>query len=197
MRISPITCSLLLGGLLLTLPACDFVDVTSPAGLDAGPNNSTLLVEVCQLDDDGNYVKLRVAPRAAAVLLAGDGVEPGTGGLDADCNPSIDIVGETISAGGHHSCGLDASGNAYCWGWNSAGQLGNGSTASSNTPVAVSMPAKVRFASISAGAQHTVALTSTGAAYAWGFNERGQLGDGTYTNSNEPVAVSGGITFKL
>lgn len=62
-------------------------------------------------------------------------------------------------------------------------------------PVAVNMPAGENFTAIRAGGGHNLALKPTGVAYAWGHNYYGQLGDGTTTNSNAPVAVSGGIDF--
>jgi len=108
-----------------------------------------------------------------------------------------EILAETISAGTGHSCGLDVSGNAYCWGWNDRGQLGNGSRDNSSAPVAVQMPSGVTFVSVSGGGEFTVALDATGRAYAWGANGVGQLGDGSGNDSNIPVAVSmpAGVSF--
>jgi alpha-tubulin suppressor-like RCC1 family protein len=83
---------------------------------------------------------------------------------------------DTVSVGTSHVCGLTADGTALCWGANNRGQLGNGTTISgSNTPQAVS--GGLRFRSISAGNNHTCAVTSDGAAYCWGQNDAGQLGD--------------------
>jgi hypothetical protein len=85
-----------------------------------------------------------------------------------------------VSAGGLHSCGLTAAGAAYCWGSNSRGQIGDGTTTERLTPVAVSAPAGASFTSMSAGRwKHTCGLTPVGTAYCWGYNCYGQLGDGT------------------
>lgn len=99
----------------------------------------------------------------------------------------------SISAGGDHTCALDATGAAYCWGLNDRGQLGDGSAQDRATPTPVT--GNVTFASIDAGEGHTCAVTASGAAYCWGANDRGQLGDGTNTDRSAPVAVTGGLTF--
>ncbi|MFN5677972.1 MAG: RCC1 domain-containing protein, partial [Roseiflexaceae bacterium] len=102
-----------------------------------------------------------------------------------------------ISAGGSHTCALTSLGAAYCWGWNTNGQLGDGTTTDRSAPVAVSMPTGVTFTQIDAGQAYTCALTSAGIAYCWGKNSVGQLGDGTTTDRSIPMAVSmpAGVTF--
>jgi len=102
-----------------------------------------------------------------------------------------------VSAGLWHTCGVTAQGAAYCWGANDYGALGDGTADSSWTPVPVSAPAGVTFTVVSAGAMHSCGLTPTGAAYCWGRNDGGQLGDGTTTSRSTPVAVQGtaGIHF--
>jgi len=71
-----------------------------------------------------------------------------------------------VSAGGPHTCGVTAVGQAYCWGHNEAGQLGNGSTLSSNRPVQV--VGGLAFRQISAGTGHTCAVTTENHLYCWG-----------------------------
>jgi len=78
----------------------------------------------------------------------------------------------------------------FAWGWNIAGQLGNGTTNGSDLPVKVSLPGGTKVTAIAAGFAHSVALTSTGALLAWGKNYNGNLGDGSTTDSDVPVKVS-------
>jgi len=92
------------------------------------------------------------------------------------------------------TCSLTPGGAAYCWGYNADGELGNGTTTNSATPLAVG--GGFTFAAVTTGAYHSCGLTKDGAAYCWGDNEDGELGDGSYTETRwTPVAVSGGLTF--
>jgi YD repeat-containing protein len=84
---------------------------------------------------------------------------------------------------------LKSDGTAWAWGYNGFGQLGDGTTIDSITPVAVSGFSEGTRLAVGFG--HTVALKSDGTVYAWGYNHSGQLGDGTTTDSSVPVAASG------
>jgi alpha-tubulin suppressor-like RCC1 family protein len=98
-----------------------------------------------------------------------------------------------ITAGGVHTCAVDSSGLAYCWGDNSAGELGNNSTTDSSVPVAVTASGVLSgktLTQLSGGSNFTCALGSTGAAYCWGTNANGELGNGSTTASSVPVAVT-------
>ena len=85
-------------------------------------------------------------------------------------------VFRSISAGSTATVALDAAGAAYGWGFNSTGQLGDGTTTHRSAPTAVS--GGQAFRAICTGGSHTVALAATGTAYAWGGNSENQLGDG-------------------
>ena len=95
-----------------------------------------------------------------------------------------------IAAGVLHTCVLTTAGAVQCWGWNSSGQLGDGSTTNKNTPQSVTILAS-GVTAMAAGGNHTCALTSAGAVQCWGYNGQGQLGDGSTTNKSTPQPVTG------
>jgi alpha-tubulin suppressor-like RCC1 family protein len=99
-----------------------------------------------------------------------------------------------VSAGYEHSCGVTSDQRAYCWGRNSEGELGDGTTQGRLTPVAVA--GSLRFRQISAGFFSTCGVTTDNRAYCWGSNPVGELGDGTTTERVRPAAVAGGRQFK-
>ena len=101
----------------------------------------------------------------------------------------------SLSVGAHHACAIRlADGAAYCWGLNSYGQLGDGSTTHRSSPVAVA--GGIAFAQISAGDSYTCGVADDGTVYCWGRNGFGQLGDGTMTDRSVPTAVSGGTAME-
>src|SRR5262249_47339187 len=85
---------------------------------------------------------------------------------------------EAVGAGYAHTCGLTLDGEAYCWGDNEYGMLGNGSNVESGEPVRVTGGRKYTTLSVAIGS-HTCALTRAGEAFCWGGNDDGQLGDGS------------------
>lgn len=101
-----------------------------------------------------------------------------------------DIV--EIQAGRYSTCAIVSDQNVYCWGRNSDGQLGNGTTADSNLPVLVArgeMPVGVGIKEISMKDSFACGVATDDRAYCWGANYNGQLGNGTTIASSVPVAV--------
>jgi len=102
---------------------------------------------------------------------------------------------KSISAGYSHTCALTTNGAVYCWGGNEYGQLGNNSNKDSVVPVPVA--GQLNFKSVSAAiGGHACGITTNGAAYCWGWNSDGQLGNGSKKDSSVPVAVAGGLIFE-
>jgi len=99
-----------------------------------------------------------------------------------------------VDAGEYHSCAVTSTGGAKCWGSNSMGKLGDGTTTDHLTPVNVSGLTS-GVSSLSIGRSHTCVRTSSGAAKCWGSNLAGILGSGapysTMHYSTTPVDVSG------
>jgi uncharacterized protein YjdB len=115
---------------------------------------------------------------------------------------SGDITFAAVATGGNFTCGVATAGPTYCWGIDGAGQLGrffyNSPTFIQATPDTVfPSPADgvLRFSFMSLGNAHTCSLTIANAAYCWGWNGFGQLGDGETITKRYPVAVLGGYSF--
>ncbi len=119
----------------------------------------------------------------------------GTGSTTNSDMP-VDVAGLTsgikaIGAGGGHTCALASGGGVKCWGSNTLGQLGNGSTTGTFlTPVDVAGLTS-GVTAIAAGTNHTCALMTGGGVKCWGWNQDGQLGNGSTTDSRTSVDVVG------
>ena len=121
----------------------------------------------------------------------------GTSGPFADSLPRA-VGGATfasLSSGpsASHVCAITPTADAYCWGSNTHGQLGDGTTTSAVAPVSVS--GGIKFTSIVTASRASCGLAQGGSVYCWGDNGFGALGDGTTTTRNVPAPVSGTLSF--
>lgn len=105
--------------------------------------------------------------------------------------PTIPIASGavSISVGASHACAVMTDSRVWCWGGNSLGQLGEGVAEWQPTPVAVAHLPNTMVA-VSAGRMYTCALSRDGRVWCWGYNEHGQLGDGTTTSRARPMVVA-------
>ncbi|NIH54251.1 hypothetical protein [Lysinibacter cavernae] len=135
------------------------------------------------------------ATAAQAIPLPDNG--PEAGGTTVTVPEPQGPTFATISAGFLQSVAILPDNKAYAWGWNSNGQLGNGTNTDTNVPVLVQTPSGVTFTHVSTEGSHSLAVGSDGNTYAWGHNAYGQLGNGTNTDSNVPILVQApaGVTF--
>jgi len=103
----------------------------------------------------------------------------------------------TISAGQDFTCGVTPVHTVYCWGRNTEGELGDGTTTDRLTPVAAKIPLGVSIDSVSAGQDHACALSTSFKVFCWGANVFGQLGSGFATppQSTPGLIASSGLNF--
>jgi alpha-tubulin suppressor-like RCC1 family protein len=102
-----------------------------------------------------------------------------------------------VTAGADHTCALTDQGDAYCWGSNQFGQLGNGSADALSHKEPVRVAGDLKFTKVVAGFTHTCGIVRGDAAYCWGANDTAQLGDGTLKPSPTPVRVAGDVRFQM
>ncbi len=96
-----------------------------------------------------------------------------------------------VTAGNVHACGLTTSGKAFCWGGDNLFQLGTGDTVSANSTTPIPIKSSLSFTQISAGGDHTCAISTSGLTACWGDNSRGQVGVGTLADLvvDSPVTI--------
>ncbi len=96
----------------------------------------------------------------------------------------------TIAATDSSACAISADSRLYCWGHDTFGEIGNGSNGGGATPSLATVSAE-RFSAITGGGNHACALNLAGAAFCWGKDSTGQLGDRRRVNSTTPIPVVG------
>src|SRR5213593_655522 len=147
---------------------------------------------------DASGVVFGVSPGSATITAAAES-------KNGTATVTVEVVTlATVQPGAYHSCGLTVGGAPYCWGLDTYGQMGAGIPGAqicgsegipcSTTPLAVAGGRS--FSSLAAGWEQSCALQQgDAAAYCWGDNTYGALGNGSTANSRTPVAVSGGRAF--
>lgn len=172
-------------------------DHLSPALASALPQDTTF-VQV----DAGKYHSLALADTGVIYGWGANGQgQLGNGTIAADVSIPTPVANPAgvqfaqVSGGEQHTLALAVNGTVYAWGHNRYGQLGDGTTETRTAPVAVSfgtaLPEGVTIVAVAAAESgFSLALASDGTAYAWGYNNNGQLGNGTTANALVPTAVA-------
>jgi hypothetical protein len=99
-----------------------------------------------------------------------------------------------VAAGGFHSLFVKLDGTLWAMGWNSAGQLGDGTTTDRSSPVQVASGVSAVAAGGSVGGGHSLFIKADGRLWAMGSNSSGQLGDGSTTSRSSPIEVASGVS---
>jgi alpha-tubulin suppressor-like RCC1 family protein len=157
------------------------VDQTDLVTVTTNPSGQTVTWSssdpgIIAVDSDGNVTSI------------GEGTVKITGTLATGETESYTLTtSETIAlAGGNsHTLALKTDGTVWSWGYNVDGQLGDGTTTNSNTPVHAKNLTDV--ISIAVGSYHSLALKADGTVWAWGYNNLGQLGIGTFDPAAHPI----------
>ena len=183
-------------------------------GTSGTANNASapVAVKTAGTPMEGKTIVQVAAGATHSLALATDGTiyawgknEYGQLGNDSTTNSPVPVAVKTagtpmdgktiiqIHAGYEHSLALASDGTVYAWGRNNSGQLGKNDATDTHIPAAVQtlgtpMAGKV-IVQLAAGNSQSMALASDGTVYTWGWNQYGQLGNGTTTNSRIPVAV--------
>ncbi|SHG14223.1 RCC1 domain-containing protein [Chryseobacterium vrystaatense] len=170
---------------------------------DPGAGNGTPV-----LATDGNFdstyeklTKTGIALPAAGLHVFNVRIKDNTGVWGPVFRNVIDVQGsaitgcwQSIAAGDTHSMGIKTDGTLWAWGYNSSGQLGDGTIVSKNAPVQIGTDNK--WKKIALGSGVSMGLKTDGTLWAWGKNGNGQLGDGTTIDRTVPVQIGSANDWK-
>ena len=154
------------------------------------------VLDVVQISPGKAYTTCAVTATGAVVCWGMGGAGTLGNGTNTDSLNPVEVSGlssgvASISVGNAYACAVTTAGGLKCWGDNTYGKLGDGTTTARSTPVTV-QGLSAGVASVSAGGSHTCAVTTAGAVKCWGYNGHGQVGDGTTESTrNAPVSVVG------
>ena len=170
----PSVCEPICGdGLLVPTEPCDGELFGTADCVSLGFDGGVLACDACTFDTSG-------------CTTCGDGIcDPGE---LVTCPSDCEAV--DVSAGENHTCAVGGAGVAWCWGDNTSGKLGDGTTDPRTSPVDVEQLTGV--VDVTAGyGEHSCAVLDDGTVWCWGENTWGQLGDGSFDPSPTPVQVPG------
>jgi len=165
-------------------------DSSSPVSVDVGAGRFAVAVSggryhTCAILDDGSVKCWGYNGHGGL----GDGTYTDSSTPSSSVDLGTGLTAVSIATGYYHSCAILSDASLKCWGKNSDGQLGDGDTSSSNTPVSVAIGSVRSVLAVAAGSGHTCAIMDNMSVQCWGSNSAGQLGDGTTTDSTTPTTT--------
>ena len=169
-------------------------DTNVPVLVAPGANTGNMWLSVSA---GSNYSSCGVGTDAKAYCWGLNGADGQLGdGSTSNSDVPVAVVGgpeswSSVRVGNTHACGMGTDDEAYCWGDNGFGQLGDGTTDDTNVPVQV-VGGPARWTQVSAGTEHTCGISTDSKAYCWGKNDAGELGIGSLDDTVVPVQVENG-----
>jgi alpha-tubulin suppressor-like RCC1 family protein len=139
----------------------------------------------------GGFTFTFAAPDVTAITPDEGPVVGGTNVTITGSNFSVDSF-DKVSAGTYSTCAT-AAGEAYCWGYNNYGQLGDGTTVNKSVPTKIAGALAGKTVSMVKTQRNTTCAVASGELYCWGYNNYGQLGDGTTVNKSVPTKVQSSV----
>jgi alpha-tubulin suppressor-like RCC1 family protein len=207
--------TLMLVAVLLTFGRCAFAGSAVAWGSNGGNLGDGTMINrtspVAVIGMSSGVTAVSAGDGQAMALQNGGVFDWGTNGngelgngTTTDSTVPVPVTGMSsgvtaIAAGGSYNLAIQ-NGAVFAWGYNYQGELGNGTTNSSSppygrsTPVAVGGGLNTGVSAITCGSYFSLAIKNTNGnngVYTWGQNNAGQLGNGTKTDSDTPLAVSG------
>lgn len=142
----------------------------------------------------GSNLSVNSAGLVTAKGVGSDTVTATVGNVSGSTDVVIRGQWEALALGGNHTLARNADGTLYSWGWNRQGQLGDTTTIDHAKPALVTGGVSI-WRQVAVGELHTLALQSDGTLWAWGYNQNGQLGDGTTVDKSTPVKIGKDFVF--
>ncbi|HJL14370.1 MAG TPA: MopE-related protein [Sandaracinaceae bacterium LLY-WYZ-13_1] len=165
----------------------------SRGGFESRPTPVPGLTDPVQVSTGDDFSCARMDGGTVACWGLNSAGQLGIASSDSYRTTPSDVAGLTdaieLGSGNGHSCAVRSEGTLVCWGGNTEGQLGDGTTVDRDAPVTVSGSSAVR--AIGLGGAHSCAVLGDGTVSCWGANAAGQLGDGTTTTRSTPSPVPG------
>ncbi|MDQ5921040.1 MAG: hypothetical protein QG673_1096 [Pseudomonadota bacterium] len=170
-------------GLVKLFAVISFISLLLLSGCNSGTSSSTGFTNSNSVVGSNSYNSSSVSSDLGTIANSELAI-----GIKTSANSSV--IFKSISSGINSFCALDSSGHVWCWGNNSAGQLGNGSKTNESFPTQVSIDSSINFKYLVGFNYSYCAIDTNNQLYCWGGGGSGQIGDGSGKDAAVPTKVS-------